>query len=288
MIQEKADLSDLNSSLLLSFRDSLDVDPGTVNKIFIHLRGFFDYLVRMEILVGNPAKDIPPVTERSYIPFVFSPEQIDSLLNAVRQNISRYDEYDFLKNLASYMVILLMARCGLRISEPVRLKYHHYRQDERTLYIEKTKFNKDRLIPVPEKTAVELENFISVRNTVIHGEKNIHLFAVDAGSGISVNHIYPRFHRAVRNIGLSQPKRIIANTVFGNPIPHSLRHSFAINTLKAVKERGGSPQNALPILAAYLGHTDYRYTMKYLKVIDSEHRKGLVDFSIKKGKRERL
>ena len=35
-------------------------------------------------------------------------------------------------------------------------------------------------------------------------------------------------------------------------------------------------------------HTDYRYTMKYLKVIDAQHRRTLVDFSISKGKRERL
>jgi integrase len=170
----------------------------------------------------------------------------------------------------------------------VRLKYADYRPEERTLYIEKTKFNKDRLIPVPKRAASELENFISVRNAVIDENGNHHLLATDDAAGIHNGQIYTAFHRAVRNIGLHQPVRVIANTTFGNPRPHSLRHSFAVNTLKAVRDRGGSPQNALPILAAYLGHTDYRYTMKYLKVLDAQHRQALVDFSVTRGKRERL
>jgi len=288
IIEKKAGMEDLNSAFLLSFRDKLDVAPGTINKIFIHLRGFFDYLVRMEVIVENPVKQIPPVAERAYIPFIFSPDQIESMLKAVQQNISKKDKYDFLKNLAVYTAIMLMARCGLRISEPVRLKYRHYRHDERTLYIEKTKFNKDRLIPVPKGAVVELENYMAARNAIIDENANGHLLAVDYGAGISTNHIYPRFHRAVRNTGLSEPSRIVGNTMFGDPRPHCLRHSFAVNTLKAVRQRGGSPQNALAILAAYMGHTDYRYTMKYLKVIDAEHRKALVDFSITRGKKQVL
>jgi hypothetical protein len=34
------------------------------------------------------------------------------------------------------------------------------------------------------------------------------------------------------------------------------------------------------ILAAYMGHTDYSYTIKYLKVLDAEHRNNWVDFCV--------
>ncbi len=67
-----------------------------------------------------------------------------------------------------------------------------------------------------------------------------------------------------------------------------LRHSFAVNTLKAVRMRGGSAQNALPVLAAYMGHSDYKYTIKYLKVVDAGHRDALVDFSVFKSKKEAM
>lgn len=279
---------DLDPALLLLFRDSVDADPGTVNKIFILLRGFFDYLVRMDLVKLNPAVDIPSMREKAYIPFIFSPDEVERLLKAAEMNIRKKEVYDFIKRLAVYTAIFLMARCGLRISEPVRLKCGHYRHDDKTLYIEKTKFNKDRLIPVPRTAWPQLENYISFRNRFFEEEDNPNLLATDFSSGVSQAMIYNAFHKAVNATGLKQAKQDIGNMRFGHTRPHSLRHSFAVNTLKAVRQRGGSAQNALPVLAAYLGHSDYRYTMKYLKVLDAGHRKALVDFSIFRKKRESI
>jgi site-specific recombinase XerD len=62
----------------------------------------------------------------------------------------------------------------------------------------------------------------------------------------------------------------MGNMTFGSPVPHSLRHSFAINTLNRIKARGISPRQALPVLAAYMGHRKYQYTAAYLKVKDAE------------------
>ena len=61
------------------------------------------------------------------------------------------------------MAMVLLARCGLRIGEPLRLKLNDYRFDDKTIYIEKTKFKKDRLIPLPQSVAVELENYLAAR-----------------------------------------------------------------------------------------------------------------------------
>ena len=73
-------------------------------------------------------------------------------------------------------------------------------------------------------------------------------------------------------MGLSQSKQIIGNITFGKPIPHSLRHAFAINTLNQIKARGNCPQQALPVLATYMGHRKYQYTAAYLKVKDAKDR----------------
>jgi len=34
----------------------------------------------------------------------------------------------------------------------------------------------------------------------------------------------------------------------------------------------------LPVLAAYMGHSEYKHTIKYLKFIDAQQRLGLVNF----------
>jgi integrase len=36
----------------------------------------------------------------------------------------------------------------------------------------------------------------------------------------------------------------------------------------------------LPVLAAYLGHSDYKHTSVYLRVADAASRKQLVDFAL--------
>ena len=81
-------------------------------------------------------------------------------------------------------------------------------------------------------------------------------------------------------MGLDQSRKIVGNTIFNPPTPHSLRHSFAINTLIEIKKRRQSPQHALPVMAAYLGHDHYKHTAIYLKVADAISRRDLVDFSM--------
>ena len=177
------------------------------------------------------------------------------------------------------MAILLMARCGLRISEPLRLRRHHYRPEEKTIYIEKTKFKKDRLIPLPMAVATDMQNYLALRDAWLAEQQNPFLLAGFKQKGLNDNTLRNLFHRAVEDIGLKQPRQIIGKMTFSAPTPHSLRHSFAVATLNAVKKRGDCPQNALPVLAAYMGHREYRYTTQYLKVLDAKQRQQLFCFA---------
>jgi len=268
----------LQPSFFLKLRANLKMEPASANRVFYDVRGFFQFLVRKGHYTINPLRDIPPLAENKFIPFVFSPEQTDRLLAAVCKRIRKSPKY-FLKDLCVYLAIVLLVRCGMRISEPLRLLRCHYRSDEKTLYIEKTKFKKDRLIPIPVAAAKEIDNYLAVRNALLDKDQNPYLLARDKQKRLKDYQIRSAFHQAVKDIGINQPRQIIGNTIFSAPVPHSLRHAFAINTLRRVKERGRSPQNALPVLAAYLGHSKYKHTIKYLKVLDAGQRQGLFYFA---------
>jgi site-specific recombinase XerD len=269
----------LQPSFFLELRNSLKMEPMTINRLLSSVRGFFTFMVRTDHYTANPLTDIPPMPEHSFAPFIFSPKQTDQLIEALCKRI-RKEPRQYLKDLSEYTAVVLMARCGLRIREPLRLQLHHYRCRERTIYIEKTKFNKDRLIPVPKSVAIELDNYLSVRDALMSTDQNPYLFVGNKQKGLNDPRLRFIFHRAVHDIGIDRPRQVIGHMIFASPTPHSLRHSFAVNTLKRVKERGHCPQHALPILAAYMGHRDYKYTAKYLKFIDAEQRQGLFDFAI--------
>ena len=267
----------LSPSFFLELRGSLKIEPKSINDRLASIRAFFDYMVRTGCYTENPLKDIPRLPGYSFAPFIFSSEQTDLLIEAASNRIRKEQRY-FLKDLAEYIAILLIARCGLRIKEPIRLKRHHYRCREQTIYIKKTKFSKDRLIPVPKSVGVEIDNYLSVRDTFINEDQNPHLFVTNLQKGLNDARLRFVFHRAVHDIGIDRPRQVIGHTVFGSPIPHSLRHSFAVNTLKRIKERGNCPQHALPVLAVYLGHVSYQQTATYLKFIDADQRQGLLDY----------
>jgi integrase len=181
--------------------------------------------------------------------------------------------------------MVLLARCGMRISEPLKLMRNHYRRDDGTLYIEKTKFRKHRLIPVPRSAMTEIENYLSVRQSLMPHDHNPYLIAGKNQGPLKAEQIRYLFRKTLKEIGLDQGRRVVGNVNFTQPIPHSLRHSFAANTLIKIKERGQSPQHALPVLAAYMGHSRYAYTSAYLRVADAQSRKNLLDFALRqKGK----
>jgi len=268
----------LQPSFFLRLRTEISAHPSTANEILLVVRDFFRFLVRQGVLEENPLKDIPRLPKRYFVPFVFSPQQTEALIRTVCKNIRKSESY-FLLDMAKYVAIVMLARCGMRTNEPLHLRRSHYRKDEETVYIEKTKFRKDRLIPVPKTILAEIEGYLTARKNLRANDQNEYLLAGKGCAPLNHSNIRRTFHRAVREIGLYRPEQVIGNVTFGAPVPHSLRHSFAINTLNKIKARGQSPQHALPVLATYMGHRKYQYTGAYLKVKDAEHRMGLLEYT---------
>jgi site-specific recombinase XerD len=278
--RSNADWEALTSFFFLDMRAHLDMETRSINRVFSSLRVFFHFLLRHDYVRDNPLRDIPPLKENRIIPFVFSPDQTEQLLRAACKRVQHSKRETFLKDLAIYLAMVLLARCGMRISEPLNLMNHHYRLEEATLYIEKTKFKKQRLIPLPQSAVQALENYLSVRRSLEPHDQNPYLLAGKNLGPLHAGQIRYVFLSAVKEIGLDQGRRVIGNVNFSRPSPHSLRHSFAVNTLIKIKERGDSPQHALPVLAAYMGHSEYKYTSVYLRVADALSRNQLLDFAL--------
>jgi site-specific recombinase XerD len=277
--QTQADWTSFEPAFFLEMTARLTMESRSLNTIVSSVRVFFRFLVRRGYLEENPVKHIPPLKENTIVPFVFSPEQVDQFLEVICTRI-RKTKGRFPKDFALYLALLLLARCGMRISEPLRLLVNHYRPDDATISIERTKFKKDRLIPVPQAVSAEIDNYLSVRQALRPDDDNPYLLAGSGKTPFNDQQVRYVFHNTVKDMGLNQPRRVIGNVNFSQPTPHSLRHSFAVNTLISIKERGESAQNALPVLAAYMGHSDYKHTSVYLRVADAASRQQIVDFAL--------
>ena len=279
LIKTQADWDSLlKPSFYLELRSTLKLEASSSNKLFISLRNLFDYFIRQQIVRENPLKDIPRLEEKLFIPFVFSPAQIDQIVSTHCSQI-RKTKHFFLTDLAVYLAVVMLARLGMRISEPLKILRAHYRKEDGTLYIERTKFHKERLIPAPKAVLMDIDNYLKIRQALLGKSKNPYLLVGREDKTITTNQIKYAFNRTIKTIGIEQPKQVAGNMTFGAPIPHSLRHSFAINMVKGFREQGKDPEHALPFLAAYMGHKKYKYTAAYLKVLHADQRQGLIEFS---------
>ena len=274
-----AQWSSFDPSFFLRMRTEVGKGTRHTNQILLTARVFFRFLLRLGYVEENPLQDVPLLKENVSIPFIFSRGQTDQLLTALCRKIRRKEAL-FLTDLGVYLVLLLLARCGMRISEPLGLMVRHYRKDDGTLYIEKTKFRKDRLIPLPKAVIAEVDNYLSVRKNLSPDDQNPYLLAGKKDRPVPVHRVRNAFHQAVEDIGLKQQRRTVGNMIFSPPVPHCLRHSFAVNTLKNIIDRGDSARDALPMLATYLGHSTYFCSSIYLKIADAQSRNNLYDFTI--------
>ncbi|WP_458774988.1 tyrosine-type recombinase/integrase [Desulforhopalus sp. 52FAK] len=271
----------LTPLFFLKMLKDLEIEQNTKSRVIDGVGGFFEYLVRIEFCQTNPLTGVPRFKRNNIIPFIFSERETEQLLEAAWQQVRREHKHLFLGDMSCCMALQLLARCGLRISEPLKLKVSDFRLDERTIYIRKTKFSKDRLIPIPRDVANHLSDYLQLRKTLLPvNNQNPYLLAKNPTKGYA-QRIRNYFHRARKEIGLTQTRQVIGNTNISAPTPHSLRHSFAVNTLRRIRERGDSPQNALPVLSVYMGHRMYFYTIYYLKLIDADQHRNLIDFMIK-------
>ncbi len=279
MLEKQANWTSFDPLFFIRFRADLNLERRSINTIFRMTKIFFNYLIRKDLILENPLQEITELPENKVIPFIFSTEETDLFLKTAIKQI-RTSQRFYLSDFSAYIALLLMARCGLRTSETLNLLKTHYRPEERTIYIEKTKFRKDRLIPIPKAIAYEINNLLKVRR--LFPDDSPFLLVKIKGNRLVRMFINRRFKQVLKYINLDQPRKIIGTTNFSNPSHHSLRHSFAVNTLKRIKQQGKSCQNALPVLAAYMGHSKYKYTTYYLKVMDAEHRRQLLDFSMRR------
>lgn len=151
----------------------------------------------------------------------------------------------------------LVASCGLRVSEVVKLDRDDIDLNTGVLTIRRSKFQKDRLVPVHPTTLDVLRNYIPLRDARFPRPATPAFFIQMWGGRFATSTLSLAFHQLACSVGIRQ------NAGFG-PSIHDLRHTFAVRRLVAWYREGKDVQAMLPLLATYMGHVHYSETAYYL------------------------
>ena len=157
-------------------------------------------------------------------------------------------------------VIGLLASCGLRASEAIRLDIDDVDLvgAPPCLQIQLTKFRKSRLVPLHPTTAAALQAYAKQRRVLGYDGVGSAFFVSEHGTRLHYHVLARTFVHLARRLGLRGPVGTRGVSL------HQLRHSFAVGRLAAWAQQGVVVRDRLPVLAVYLGHLHPKGTYWYL------------------------
>lgn len=177
--------------------------------------------------------EIPRPKKPSLLPKVISKEKIALLINSI-------------ENTKHKTIIMLTYACGLRVSEVVSLRIKHVDGERKTLFIEKAKGKKDRILSLSPNMLIMLREYYKQyrpKDYLFEGQfENKHL---------AERSIQQVLEKAKRKAGIIQDGSM-----------HMLRHSFATHLL----DKGID----VVFIQKLLGHNDLKTTLRYLHVTNKD------------------
>jgi len=177
--------------------------------------------------------EIPRPKKQEILPKVISKERIADLINSI-------------ENLKHRTIIMLTYACGLRVSEVVSLKVKHIDGQRKTIFIEKAKGKKDRVVSISPNMLIMLREYYKQyqpKYYLFEGQfENEHL---------SERSMQQVIQKAKRKAGIKQDGSM-----------HMLRHSFATHLL----DKGID----VVFIQKLLGHNNIKTTLRYLHVTNKD------------------
>ena len=209
--------------------NQLKLSENTVHSRINAIKFYYEQILKNEKMFF----DIPRPKKREILPKVISKERIADLINSI-------------ENVKHRTIIMLTYACGLRVSEVVSLRIKHIDGQRKTIFIEKAKGKKDRVVSLNPNMLIMLREYYKQyqpKDYLFEGQfKNEHL---------SERSMQQVMQKAKMKAGIIQDGSM-----------HMLRHSFATHLL----DKGID----VVFIQKLLGHNNIKTTLRYLHVTNKD------------------
>ena len=204
------------------------------------LRHWFDY----NGLTDNPAK-AASLRKTGRAGRAFAPKRLpaalDDMESAAFLRVTAPDPSDSVPVRRKHLIQRLMFWTGLRVSEAVQLRMGDIRlDDEHPVLRVIGKGNKERQVPIADRLAMELQDYMEMREAFLATRDCPFVFCDRYGNPYTPAGVWSMVKATLSGIGAE--KRHMG--------PHVLRHTFATRQLQS-----GHPP---AIVKAWMGHSDLR------------------------------
>jgi integrase/recombinase XerD len=218
---------------------------NSYNRKIVVIRQYYKFLLSEKLLNKNPTKNITTAKKVKLLPKILEVEEIEQLINVSKNfTTSNYE------NIRANLIINLLFKSGIRVSELIYIKNDDIKKHQTFLYLSILgKGNKERIVPISEDTKILIDQYVEIKNSKFPKLKetaNSYLFI---SQNLNKNLTRQRVGQILKQLALKagiSPEKVS---------PHKLRHSFATFLL-----RNGMN---LKYIQDLLGHKDISTTEIY-------------------------
>lgn len=210
---------------------------------------FCSYLVDEWHIVTNPFDKIPKMKEPKRIPRSYSIKQVDDIKKVT---FLLFSGYDFL-SVRNRALILTLLYTWIRRDELLTLEISRVNVINKTIYVFQWKWNKDRIVPIPDILYPYIEKFALLRNQTFFNKQSDFFFCSTYWAKLTEKNLYRVF------------KKLKEKTWF-DVTTHRFRHTYATELIR----------NNIDVfnVSKVLWHSDIKTTQIYLsaniaKIADS-------------------
>lgn len=235
-------------------KEEKKLSARSIERHLTTLRGFFKYLVKMEVLKYDITKNIDNLKIGKHLPSTLTMMEIDKLMD-----IKLDTPFDY----RTKAMLEMMYGSGLRVSELVNLSINDIDLYNDTIIVH-GKGSKERIVPLGDYAKKYLSLYLKVRNSLIKRKNGNQdkLFLNNHGKPITRNGFNFLLNKLLKEKGIEK-----------EVTPHTLRHSFATHML----DNGAD----LRTIQELLGHSDIVTTRIYTHVSKKQIRNNYDKYEIR-------
>ncbi|MDF2907735.1 MAG: xerD [Herbinix sp.] len=223
--------TNLNSYVLTLEKDGLS--PASVSRNIAAIKAFILYLIKHQVITGDPAERIKPPKVQKKSPQVLKTDLVNQLL--LQPDIGTK------KGIRDLAMLELLYATGIKVSELISLKMKDVNLSGKYLTCGE---RRERNIPFGKSAKAALSAYLDLREEGFNKKNNEYIFLNSSGDALTRQGLWKILKAYARQVGMTEIN------------PNSIRHSFAAHLL----ENGAD----LSSVQEFLGHADITTTQLYL------------------------
>ena len=249
----------LPENVLSEWSKTLSGKSKTIKEKLGVARGFGKYLNTLGYHSFLPTL---PKVKSSYIPYIFSDLEIDRIFHYA-DNLTpvKPGSSSAFFTLEVPMVLRILYSCGTRLGETMSLQRKDVDFKNRTIFLRKTKFSKERTIPAHESLIGILERYCLALG-ILHQPEAFLFPGKKEGTHYTARQMQFWFSKILEAANIDQGDR--KSNERGASL-HCFRHLFVLKSMQQLEAAGRSVDMNDLLLPSYLGHECLLDTDQYMR-----------------------